>query len=66
MNLSLHVKLNKGNFISWKTHVDAYLHGQDAHGFVNGTSTSPPQTLPNPITEDGASASIGTSGTNSF
>jgi hypothetical protein len=30
MNLSLHVKLNKRNFISWKTQVDAYLRGQDA------------------------------------
>jgi len=58
MNPSLHVKLTKSNFISWKTQVDAYLRGQDAHGFVNGSSVSPPQAIPNPITTDGAPVSI--------
>jgi hypothetical protein len=58
MNPSLHVKLTKANFISWKTQVDAYLRGQDAHGFVNGTFVSPLQTIPNPITVDGAPVSI--------
>jgi hypothetical protein len=58
MNLLLHVKLTKTNFISWKTQIDAYLSGQDAHGFVNGTSVSPPQTILNPITADGAPVSI--------
>jgi hypothetical protein len=50
MNPSLHVKLTKGNLVSWKTQIDAYLLDQDAHGFVNGTSTPTLQILPNPIT----------------
>jgi hypothetical protein len=58
MNPSLHVKLTKANFISWKTQVDAYFRGQDAHRFVDGTSVSPPQTIPNPVTADGAPISI--------
>ena len=58
MNPTLHVKLSKNNFIFWKLQIDAYLHGQDTHGFIDGTNRAPPQTVPNPAPAMGAPVNI--------
>jgi hypothetical protein len=57
MNPNLHIKLSKGNFMAWKTHTLAYIKGQDAYRFLDGSS-QPPQTIPNPSTDAGAPATI--------
>jgi hypothetical protein len=58
MNHTLYIKLNKDNYTSWKTQILAYLKGQDAYQFIDGTSLAPRQVIPNPNTEPGASATI--------
>lgn len=35
--------------MSWRTQILAYLRGQDAYGFVDGSSQPPPQVIPNTI-----------------
>jgi hypothetical protein len=58
MNPNLHIKLSKGNFMAWKTQTLAYIKGQDAYGFLDGSSQPPPQTILNPSTDAGAPATI--------
>jgi hypothetical protein len=41
MNHSLHIKLSKGNFMAWRTQIIAYIKGQDAFGFLDGSSQPP-------------------------
>ncbi|XP_059452816.1 uncharacterized protein LOC132183403 [Corylus avellana] len=40
-------KLSKDYFTSWRTQNLAYLQGQDAYGFMDGTNPPPQQTIPN-------------------
>jgi hypothetical protein len=58
MNYNLSIKLSKGNFNAWKTQILAYIKGQDAYGFLDGSSLPPAQTIPNPNTAAGAPATI--------
>jgi hypothetical protein len=58
MNHNLSIKLSKGNFNAWKTHILAYIKGQDAYGFLDGSSMLPAQTIPNPSIATGALATI--------
>jgi hypothetical protein len=46
MTHSLHIKLAKGNFMAWNTQILAYIKGQDALGFLNGSSQPPAQHNP--------------------
>jgi hypothetical protein len=38
MNHNLNIKLSKGNFMAWKMQILAYIRGQDAFGFLDGSS----------------------------
>jgi hypothetical protein len=38
MNHNLSIKLTKGNFMAWQTQILAYIKGQDAYGFLDGSS----------------------------
>jgi hypothetical protein len=58
MNHTLYIKLNKDNYTFWKTQILAYLKGQDAYQFIDGTSLAPRQVIPNPSIEPGAPATI--------
>jgi hypothetical protein len=58
MNHNLSIKLSKGNFNAWKTQILAYIKGQDAYGFLDGSSLPPAQTIPNPKSTAGAPATI--------
>jgi hypothetical protein len=58
MTHSLHIKLAKGNFMAWNTQILAYIKGQDAFGFLDGSSQPPAQHVPNPSPIDGAPATI--------
>jgi hypothetical protein len=58
MSHSLHIKLAKGNFMAWNTQILAYIKGQDAFGFLDGSSQPPAQHIPNPNSIDGAPATI--------
>jgi len=52
MNHSLHIKLSKG--MAWRTQILAYIRGQDAFKFVDGSSQPLVQILPNSSTAVGA------------
>jgi hypothetical protein len=41
MNHNLSIKLTKGNFMAWRTQILAYIKGQDAYGFLDGSSQPP-------------------------
>jgi hypothetical protein len=56
MNHNLSIKLSKGNFNAWKTQILAYIKGQDAYSFLDGTTLPPAQTILNP--RSGAKATI--------
>jgi hypothetical protein len=58
MNHNLHIKLSKGNFMAWKTQILAYIKGQDAYEFIDGSSPPPAQTIPNTSTDAEAPATI--------
>jgi len=58
MNHNLSIKLTKGNFMAWRTQILAYIKGQDAYGFLDGSSLLPAQTIPNPSTAAGAPATV--------
>jgi hypothetical protein len=58
MNHNLSIKLSKGNFNAWKTQILAYIKGQDAYGFLDGSSLPPAQTIPNSNSTAGALATI--------
>jgi hypothetical protein len=58
MNHNLSIKLTKGNFMAWRTQILAYIKGQDAYGFLDGSSLPPAQTIPNPSTAAGAPATV--------
>jgi hypothetical protein len=58
MNHNLSIKLTKGNFMAWRTQILAYIKGQDAYGFLDGSSQPPAQTIPNPSTIAGAPATV--------
>jgi hypothetical protein len=58
MNHSLHIKLSKGNFMAWRTHILAYIKGQDAFGFLNGSSQPPTQAIPHTNIAVGASVTM--------
>jgi hypothetical protein len=40
--------------MSWRTQILAYIRGQDAYGFLDGTSRPPAQSIPNTNTDAGA------------
>lgn len=44
------VKLNRDNFLLWKAQIIPYMRGQRIFGFLDGTTTPPPQAIPNPDT----------------
>jgi hypothetical protein len=54
MNHSLNIKFSNINFTGWRTQILAYIKGQDVYGFLDGTSRSPTQTIPNTSTNPGA------------
>jgi hypothetical protein len=58
MNHNLSIKLTKGNFMAWRTQILAYIKGQDAYGFLDGSSLPPAQMIPNPSTAVGAPTTI--------
>jgi len=58
MTHSLHIKLSKGNFMVWRTQILAYIKGQDAYSFLDGSSQPPTQHIPNSSTVAGAPATI--------
>jgi hypothetical protein len=50
MNHNLNIKLSNSNFTGWRTQILAYIRGQDAFGFLDGTSQPPTQTILNAST----------------
>jgi hypothetical protein len=54
MNQTLNIKLSNDNFTCWRTQIMAYIRGQDAYGFLDGTSRPPVQTISNTSTDAGA------------
>jgi hypothetical protein len=50
MNHNLNIKLSKGNFMAWRTQILAYIRGQDAFGFPDGSSQPLAQIVPNTST----------------
>jgi len=58
MNHTLQIKLSNANFPSWRTQIMAFVKAQDSYGFLDGTSTPPAQTIPNPSTTPNAPATI--------
>jgi hypothetical protein len=58
MNNSLNIKLSKGNFKAWRTHILAYIGGQDTFGFLDGSSQPPTQIVPNTSIDASALATM--------
>jgi hypothetical protein len=58
MNHNLNIKLSKGNFMAWRTQILAYTRGQDAFGFLDGSSQPPAQIVPNTSTDAGVPATM--------
>jgi hypothetical protein len=58
MNHNLSIKLAKGNFMAWQIQILAYIKGQDAYSFLDGSSLPPAQTIPNPSSAAGAPATV--------
>jgi hypothetical protein len=58
MNHSLNIKLSKENFMTCRTQLLAYIRGQDAFGFLDGSSQPPAQIVPNTSTKAGALATM--------
>jgi hypothetical protein len=58
MTHSLHIKLSKGNFMAWRTQILAYIKGQDAYGFLDGSSQPHAQHISNCSTIAGSPATI--------
>jgi hypothetical protein len=41
-------QLTRDNYLTWQWQMVTYLKSQNAYGFVEGTVSPPPQTIPNP------------------
>jgi hypothetical protein len=54
MNHNLNIKLSNSNFTGWRTQILAYIKGQDAYRFLDGTSQPPVQTISNTSTDASA------------
>jgi hypothetical protein len=58
MNRSLNIKLSKGNFMIWRMQLLAYIRGEDAFGFLDGSSQLLAQIVPNTSTKANAPATM--------
>jgi len=58
MNHTLQIKFSDANFPSWKTQIMAFVKAQDSYGFLDGTSTPPTLTIPNPSITPNAPTTI--------
>ena len=47
------IKLNRDNYLLWKTQITPYFKGQHLFGFLDGTQPAPSQFLP--LTSDASS-----------
>lgn len=45
INIHNSIKLTPTNYLSWKMQIQAILIGHDLHGFVDGTTTTPPSKI---------------------
>jgi hypothetical protein len=52
-------QLTRDNYLTWQWQMVTYLKSQNAFGFVDGSITSPPQTIPNPSPSEDSLATIG-------
>ncbi|KAL4574289.1 hypothetical protein LXL04_021117 [Taraxacum kok-saghyz] len=43
------LKLNSTNYMSWKTQIEALLHGLDLHRFIDGSTPAPAPTVTNGV-----------------
>jgi hypothetical protein len=52
-------QLTRDNYLTWQWQMVTYLQSQNTIGFVDGSITSPPQTIPNPSPSEDSPATIG-------